>query len=93
LSRIGPPTLILEIITEKRPCRRWYLEPAYGYGFASGHQQSIGVSRGLLIGIPRSSRNMEILSGAKGERSNPFEHCSRENAHTATLFHAQPVAV
>ena len=30
----------------------WFLEPAYDYSFASGHQQSIGMSAGLLIGIP-----------------------------------------
>jgi hypothetical protein len=30
----------------------WYLEPAYDYSFARGHPQSIGVSAGLLIGIP-----------------------------------------
>ena len=29
----------------------WYLEPAYDYSFAGGHQKSIGVSIGLLIGI------------------------------------------
>jgi hypothetical protein len=29
----------------------WYLEPAYNYSFAGGHQQSIGMSAGLLIGI------------------------------------------
>jgi hypothetical protein len=29
----------------------WFLEPAYDYSFASGHQQSIGMSAGLLIGI------------------------------------------
>ncbi len=29
----------------------WYLEPAYDYSFAKGHQQSIGMSGGLLIGI------------------------------------------
>ena len=29
----------------------WFLEPAYGYSFAGGHQQSIGMSGGLLIGI------------------------------------------
>jgi hypothetical protein len=28
----------------------WFLEPAYN--FAGGHQQSIGMSAGLLIGIP-----------------------------------------
>jgi hypothetical protein len=30
----------------------WFLEPAYDYSFAGGHQQSIGMSSGLLIGIP-----------------------------------------
>lgn len=30
----------------------WYLEPAYDYSFAGGHQKSIGMSAGLLIGIP-----------------------------------------
>lgn len=29
----------------------WYLEPAYNHSFAGGHQQSIGMSAGLLIGI------------------------------------------
>jgi hypothetical protein len=29
----------------------WYLEPAYDYSFAGGHQQSIGLSAGLLIGL------------------------------------------
>jgi hypothetical protein len=28
-----------------------YLEPAYDYSFAGGHQQSMGMSAGLLIGI------------------------------------------
>ena len=30
----------------------WFLEPAYDYSFARGHQQSIGMSAGLLIAIP-----------------------------------------
>lgn len=30
----------------------WYLEPAYDYGFGSAHEQSIGMSAGLLIAIP-----------------------------------------
>jgi hypothetical protein len=30
----------------------WFLEPAYDYSFAEGHQQSVGMSAGLLIGIP-----------------------------------------
>jgi hypothetical protein len=32
---------------------RWYLEPAYDYSFMAGHQQSIGMSAGLLIGVHR----------------------------------------
>lgn len=31
----------------------WFLEPAYDYSFAGGHQQSIGMSGGLLIGLRR----------------------------------------
>jgi hypothetical protein len=31
----------------------WYLEPAYDYNFMAGHQQSIGMSAGLLIGLHR----------------------------------------
>jgi hypothetical protein len=30
----------------------WYLEPSYGYSFASGHEQSASVTAGLLIAIP-----------------------------------------
>ena len=29
----------------------WYLEPAYDYSFAGGHQKSMGMSGGLLIGV------------------------------------------
>jgi hypothetical protein len=29
----------------------WFLEPAYDYSFAAGHQQSVGMSAGLLIGV------------------------------------------
>jgi len=29
----------------------WFLEPAYDYSFAGGHQQSMGLSGGLLIAI------------------------------------------
>jgi len=29
----------------------WYLEPAYEYNFGRGHEQSLGISVGLLIGI------------------------------------------
>jgi hypothetical protein len=34
----------------------WYLEPAYDYSFMGGHQQSVGISAGLLIGIRRQHR-------------------------------------
>ena len=30
----------------------WYVEPAYDYNFGRGHEQSLGVSGGLLIAIP-----------------------------------------
>ena len=30
----------------------WYLEPAYDYGFGHEHEQSLGMSAGLLISIP-----------------------------------------
>jgi hypothetical protein len=29
----------------------WYLEPAYDYSFGRGHEQSLGISGGLLIAI------------------------------------------
>jgi hypothetical protein len=30
----------------------WYLEPSYEYNFGRGHEQSIGITAGLLIAIP-----------------------------------------
>ena len=30
----------------------WYLEPSYDYKFGPGHEQSLGISGGLLISIP-----------------------------------------
>jgi hypothetical protein len=30
----------------------WYLEPGYEYNFGRGHEQSLGMSGGLLIAIP-----------------------------------------
>ena len=30
----------------------WYLEPGYEYSFARSHEQSLGMSGGLLIAIP-----------------------------------------
>lgn len=29
----------------------WFLEPIYGYSFIGGHEQSLGVSVGLLIPV------------------------------------------
>jgi hypothetical protein len=31
----------------------WYLEPGFEYNFGRGHERSLGVSGGLLIGIPQ----------------------------------------
>ena len=30
----------------------WFVEPTYSYSFSRGHEQSIGVTTGLLIAIP-----------------------------------------
>ena len=30
----------------------WYLEPAYEYDFGKSHEQSVGMSAGLLVAIP-----------------------------------------
>ncbi len=30
----------------------WFLEPGYDYSFGRGHEQSLGISGGLLIAIP-----------------------------------------
>jgi hypothetical protein len=30
----------------------WYVEPTYEYSFARGHEQSVGITGGLLISIP-----------------------------------------
>jgi hypothetical protein len=30
----------------------WFVEPSYGYSFAADHEQSLGVTVGLLIAIP-----------------------------------------
>jgi hypothetical protein len=37
--------------TRRRKCG-WYLEPAYDHGFVYSHEQSFGVSGGLLIAFP-----------------------------------------
>ena len=52
----------IEAVTEfmiwPSPRRRFglYIEPAYDYGFGHDHEQSIGVSAGLLIGIHHRHR-------------------------------------
>jgi hypothetical protein len=45
---------VLDFMFWSRPERKygWYLEPSYGYNFGSGHDQSLGISAGLLISIP-----------------------------------------
>lgn len=37
-----------------RPDRKfgWFVQPSYGYSFSSDHEQSLGVTMGLLIAIP-----------------------------------------
>lgn len=30
----------------------WYFEPSYEYKFGTGHEHSLGITGGLLIGIP-----------------------------------------
>jgi hypothetical protein len=37
----------------------WYLEPGYDYSFGSRHEQSLGITAGLLIAIPRPSRHSD----------------------------------
>ena len=34
----------------------WFLEPGYDYSFGRGHETSLGISGGLLIGIREKSR-------------------------------------
>jgi hypothetical protein len=43
----------LDFMFWPKPKRKlgWYLEPSYDYSFRAGHEQSIGVSFGLLIPI------------------------------------------
>ena len=38
--------------SSKRHRFGWYLEPSYEYKFGPGHEHSLGISGGLLIGIP-----------------------------------------
>jgi hypothetical protein len=53
----GKTTIGAEIVTEfmfwPTPDRKfgWFLEPSYTYAFSNGHEQSLGVSIGLLIPI------------------------------------------
>jgi hypothetical protein len=38
--------------SSKRHRFGWYLEPSYDYKFGPGHEHALGISGGLLIGIP-----------------------------------------
>jgi hypothetical protein len=53
-SLAGEAALDFMFWPAKRHRFGWYLEPAYDYGFGHGHEQSIGVSGGLLIAIRRN---------------------------------------
>jgi hypothetical protein len=50
----------------------WYFEPAYDYSFGPGHEQSLGISFGLLIAIPKRSphrsRDLSVDGGGAGAR-------------------------
>jgi hypothetical protein len=52
-GRIGGEAA-LDFMFWPRPERKfgWFVEPSYSYSFAGGHEQSLGVSVGLLIAIP-----------------------------------------
>jgi hypothetical protein len=45
---------VLDFMFWPSPKRRfgWYIEPGYEYNFGRGHEQSLGISGGLLISIP-----------------------------------------
>lgn len=45
--------VVLDFMFWPDPERRfgWYLEPSYGYSFGPSHEQSLGISGGLLIPI------------------------------------------
>ena len=45
--------VVLDFMFWPSPKRRfgWYLEPSYEYNFGRGHEQSLGISGGLLIAI------------------------------------------
>lgn len=51
-SLAGEAALDFMFWPSKRRRFGWYLEPAYDYSFGRGHEQSIGMSAGLLIAIP-----------------------------------------
>lgn len=38
--------------SSKRHRFGWYLEPSYEYKFGPGHEHSLGINGGLLIGVP-----------------------------------------
>ncbi len=43
----------------------WYLEPAYDYGFGRGHEQSIGISAGLLDRDPVKTAGPVLITAAE----------------------------
>jgi hypothetical protein len=43
----------------------WFVEPSYSYSFSQGHEQSLGVSVGLLITIPQRE-GCSVTSTAQG---------------------------
>jgi len=45
---------VLDFMFWPQPERKlgWFLEPVYGYDLGRGHEQSLGVSAGLLMAIP-----------------------------------------
>ena len=51
-SLAGEAVLDLMFWPSPRHKLGWYVEPGYEYGFAKGHEQSIGITGGLLIAIP-----------------------------------------
>jgi hypothetical protein len=56
----------------------WYLEPSYEYKFGSGHEHSISLTVGLLIGVHRTRPTREAQHEAAAEKSST----PKENDHT-----------
>lgn len=45
---------VIDVMFWRSPRHRfgWFVEPSYEYNFGRGHEQSLGASVGILIGIP-----------------------------------------